>query len=149
VTLASDVRAILAADAELSALATGGIYSDEETGRQRLTWSDLAESSKDGALLKPMIYLRTNIGFSTASIKDEAGQVSSYYQNFEVRLYQQQGYNIIDSMKQRVYELLADQNVSRRRFNWAGVRGTRQAEEINGAREMVLDFRTFGLEMPR
>jgi hypothetical protein len=150
VTLASDVRAVLIADTELMALATGGIYSDAETGRQRLTYADLKDTAAfDGAILQPMIYLYPHLGFSTSAIKDEAGKVSSSYQNFEIRLYQHQGYTIINSMKQRVYELLADENIGRRRFVWAGIRDTRQAEELNGASEMVLDFRTYGLEMPR
>ena len=105
-TFIAAVRAALEVDATLIAIATGGIWDTEETGRDGLT-PDMIQDA-DSVVIKPALFLkestRAEFGEADATIKAERWFLEIYG-------YQHTGYATIAAMLDRVKTLLNRQQV--------------------------------------
>lgn len=110
-----DVATVLRADAELVAILTGGIYTEEEIGIQGIRRG--ADSPTNDAfdaegVLKPTAVVRegAEVGYSTIrSVKDKIAGVT---QPIEIYFYQHRDKASIFLAKQRVFELLENRRLS-------------------------------------
>ncbi len=118
-----DVKTILAADATLSALLTGGVLTFDETGRQGLSRGGTpAVFDATTGLLMPCAVVKARARMADGAIVDEAGQETSTRQVVEVWVYQDgdAGYSAIDTALARVYTLLHAKHVGDAAVLWAG-----------------------------
>jgi len=118
-TLAS-AKAILEADSTLLALATGGIYDYDETGRMGINRTNSATSSAySGGIIQPCLLLKLRTSVPFGDIADDVRQVTGARDMLEVWAYQDNGYSTIKSMLDRVYMLLQGKQVGGAVCRWA------------------------------
>lgn len=104
------VRALLAADATLTALATNGVWDFDRIvsqgyGTDGMTLNVLMTST--GAVILPTIYLAWTTETPIYPIKARARRAM-----LNVYFYDWDGYATIQQMRQRVYDLLHEQRVT-------------------------------------
>jgi hypothetical protein len=141
-TVASEVVDLLKTNASLVALLTGGIYSAEDLGKLGVTRTTLGQTAWDAnSKLKPLCYVTVRPVVATPhEITDEEHKYLSVRQAVEVRVYQDESYDIIFQAKQKIFSTLhATQNLNRR-YLFESERDERQSEELAGASETVLDY---------
>lgn len=108
-TLAS-AKAILEADSTLLALATGGIYDWDETGRMGINRTN-TPGAFSGGIIQPLLLLKLASSVPFGDIADDSAQMVSVREMLEVWAYQDNGYGTIKSMLDRVYTLLQGKRV--------------------------------------
>lgn len=116
-TLAS-AKAILEADSTLLALATGGVYDFDETGRMGINRTNTAAAFTSG-IIKPCLLLKLRTSVAYGDIADDASQKTGARDMLEVWAYQDNGYSTIKSMLDRVYVLLQGKRVGGVSCRWA------------------------------
>lgn len=118
-TLAS-AKTLLEADATLLALATGGIWDWDETGRMGINRSNSATSAAfTSGIIKPCLLLKLRTSVPFGGIADDASRVVSTREMLEVWAYQDNGYSTIKSMLSRVFVLLQGQQLGGFVCRWA------------------------------
>jgi len=126
----SAAKAILEADATLLAIATGGVWDFDETGRLGLSRTLTPAAFDANGLVKPCVLLKLRSSTPDHVLQDDAGQYSSLVEMLEVWFYEDTGYAHIETMRERVYALLhAQQLTGTFAVYWAGdVRDQRDIE---------------------
>lgn len=118
-TLAS-AKTLLEADGTLTALATGGIYDWDETGRMGINRSNSATSAAfTSGIIKPCLLLKLRTSVPFGGIADDPGQIVTARDMLEVWAYQDNAYSTIKSMLARVYVLLQGKQVGGFVCRWA------------------------------
>lgn len=115
-TLEEEVKAILEADAELVALATGGIYSDKFIGVEgfhRGEHSKTAAAFNEDEMLKPTILIREGPEVPYGNIRNPQQGFKAVAQGFSLYFFQMRNDDIIQAMKVRTEELLEGKRVGR------------------------------------
>lgn len=119
-TLAA-IKAILEADATLLALATGGVWDFDETGRMGLSRTATPTAFTSAGIIKPCLLLKLRSTLPDGILQDDANQYQSAREIIEAWFYQDSGYATIESMRARVYHDLHAQRVSGTfQVVWAG-----------------------------
>lgn len=101
----ANAKAILEADATLLALATGGIYDWDETGRMGINRTNTPTAFTSG-IIKPCLLLKLASSVPFGGIADDPNKIVSVREMLEAWGYQDSGYATIKSMLDRVYTLL-------------------------------------------
>lgn len=108
----ANAKTILEADATLLALATGGIWDWDETGRMGINRSNAATSAAfTNGIIKPCLLLKLRSSVPFGGIADDASRIASARDMLEVWAYQDSGYATIKSMLARVYTDLQGQQL--------------------------------------
>lgn len=108
----SSAKTILEADATLLALATGGIYDWDETGRMGINRSNTATSAAfSSGIIQPCILLRLSVSTPIGEIADDVAKVTGARDVIQVWAYQDSSFSTITSMLDRVYTLLQGQQL--------------------------------------
>ena len=103
----ANAKTILEADATLSALATGGVWDWDETGRMGINRSNtLTTAAFTSGIIKPCLLLKLASSVPFGEIADDSAQLVSVREMLEVWAYQHTGYSTIKSMLDRAYTLL-------------------------------------------
>lgn len=103
----ANAKTILEADATLVALATGGIWDWDETGRMGINRSNtLTTAAFTSGIIKPCLLLKIPSSVPFGGIADDPAQLVSARDMLEVWGYQHMGYATIKSMLARAYTLL-------------------------------------------
>lgn len=112
-TTVTSAKTILEADATLLALATGGIYDYDETGRMGINRTNTATSAAFvNGIIQPCILLKLRTSVPWGEINDDATQTVSMREVFEVQFYADNAYTVIESMRARVFALLHAKQLS-------------------------------------
>lgn len=115
----SAAKTLLEADATLIALATGGVWDWDETGRMGINRSNtLTSAAFTNGIIKPCLLLKLRSSVPFGDIADDAAQVVSARDMLEVWAYQDAGYSTITSMLNRVYTLLQGKQVGGFSCRW-------------------------------
>lgn len=123
-TILSAIKTRLEADATLVAAATGGIYDYTETGALGIGRTNTPSAFDSNGVIKPCILLRARALVPDFQLRDSSGQYSSARQTIEVYLFQDNAYTTIATMKDRVYALLHETQVTGAFLaSWAGSSG--------------------------
>lgn len=132
-TLRNVIRTTLEGNAGLTALLTGGIYDASELPREGLTPTNTAAAFDANGRLKPTAILRWRGAAPT-----ETEPIGEERRFVEIYVYQDQGYEVIDSAIALIKPLLHRQEFSADglRFvslRWAGDLGEMVADELQSA----------------
>jgi hypothetical protein len=101
-----EIAAILAADATLTGILTGGILTSGTVGEEGLSRTETPAVFDAAGYLKPVALVRQRGLVPNSQVKDFDEQITSATQVVEVWLYQDSGYVEIDAAKARIYTLL-------------------------------------------
>lgn len=114
-------KALLEADATLLALATGGIWDWDETGRKGINRSNtLTTAAFVNGMIQPCLLLKLRTDLPFGEIGDDAEQVTGARAMLEVWGYQDSGYASIRGMLDRVYSLWQGKRLGGYVCRWAG-----------------------------
>lgn len=131
-SIVSAIKAILEADATLSAAATGGIFDWDETGRLGISLTETPTAFDANGIIKPTIMVKIRSSIPDYDLADDDGQYVSLRHNVECWFYQDTGYTTIETMRNRVYALLHTKRVAGEgvfKMLWQGdIRGNRDTE---------------------
>lgn len=118
----SSAKTLLEADTgNLVALATGGIWDWDETGRMGLNRNNtLTTAAWTSGIIKPCLLLKLRSSVPFGDIADDASRITGVRDMLEVWAYQDSGYSTIRSMLDRVYTLLQGQQLGGFVCRWAG-----------------------------
>lgn len=117
----STIYTVLHADATLLALATGGVWSYEQTGEKGINRTLTPTAFDAYMVIKPCILVSQRNANPDPSIQDDTGQVMAVRHICELYFFQDGSYSTIESMKSRCYTLLhAKQLTGMVRTEWAG-----------------------------
>lgn len=105
-SIVSDAKAVLEADAALVALATGGIYDYDETGPDGISRTTTPDAFDTNEIIKPCILVKSRGGTPDGALVDEGTKYLSIQAPLEVWFYEDSGYTNIEAMRDRVYTLL-------------------------------------------
>lgn len=100
------IKARLEADATLLAIATGGVYDFDETGRMGINRTNTPVAFDSNGVIRPCVLLRLRTSVPDLALRDDPAQYTTLRENIEVWLYQDSGYTTIEAMRDRVYTLL-------------------------------------------
>lgn len=106
----------------LVALATGGIWDWDETGRMGINRSNTLTSAAftSGGIIKPCVMLKLRSSTPFGEIADDAAQVTGAREVLEAWVYQHSGYATIRSMLDRVYHVLQGKQLGGFECRWIG-----------------------------
>lgn len=126
----SAAKAILEADATLVAAATGGIYDFDETGANGISRTTTPDAFDAHEMIQPCILVKLRSATPDGALQDEAEQYVSVREVLEVWFYEDSGYSTINTMRDRVYTLLQNVQLSGTfQCIWAGdVRNQRDTD---------------------
>lgn len=117
----STIYTVLHSDATLLALATGGVWSFDQTGEKGINRTLTPSAFDSAGILKPCILVSQRNANPDPSIQDDTGQVMATRQVCELYFFQDGGYSSIETMKSRCYALLHAQRLTGMiRTEWAG-----------------------------
>lgn len=103
----ANAKTILEADATLLALATGGIYDWDETGRMGINRSNAATAAAfSSGIIQPCLLLKLRSSVPFGEIADDSAQIQAARSFIEVWYYQDNGFAAIDTMRERTWVLL-------------------------------------------
>jgi hypothetical protein len=100
-----DFKTIMAADAPLVAILTGGIHTSGTVGLEGIT-RDTVPAAFSGGYLLPCALVRQRGNVPTGDVEDYNDQTTSARQIVEIWLYQDRNYTQIDLAAARLYVLL-------------------------------------------
>lgn len=106
-SVVSEAKAVLEADATLVALATGGIWDFDETGRLGLSRTTTPDAYDSFGIILPSMLLKQRSDTPDFVLADDNTQYVSSKVMLEVWFYEDTGYSTIEAMRNRVYTLLA------------------------------------------
>lgn len=120
-SLIDDAQTLLLADAELVALATGGIVTTDDVGRLGLNRTSYPAAFDAKGRIKPTVLLKLRDAVADYEAADDVLQEVSARQVLECWLYQDTGFETIDAMAVRIYAVLhAIQLPGTWAVQWAG-----------------------------
>jgi hypothetical protein len=129
----STIKAVLEADATLLALATGGVWSFDETGSEGINRTLTPAAFDANGILKPCVLVSARDANPGFNIADDSGQYMDVRQVVECYLFQFGGYATIESMAARCYVLLHAKMISGAgRVDWAGDRRLGRDLDLDG-----------------
>lgn len=99
-----DFKTIMAADATLVAILTGGVYTSGVVGLEGIT-RDTVPAAFSGGYLLPCALVRQRGNIPTGDVEDYNDQTTSASQIVEIWLYQDRNYTQIDLAAARLYVL--------------------------------------------
>jgi hypothetical protein len=154
-SLRQAIRAKLEANTALAALATGGIWDHDEIaaagyGRDGLTVKVIATSGSN-PVIKPSIYVKTGVGTPIYPIKAQGKNYA-----FDIFFYDQQDFEVIQQMRDLVYEALHEQRVTfTQPANWycrqivfaADVLNDWRDETLKGAATAMSRYRAYIIKL--
>lgn len=110
-TIETSIVTHLEADATLTALLTGGLYSSTETGRLGISIDSTPDAYDNGFLL-PCAIVKARALTPTNELADADGQFMTTRQVIEVWLYDdgRADYSTLEAARSRIYALLQDQH---------------------------------------
>lgn len=108
----SPAKTLLEGDATLLATATGGVWDYGETGDQGLNPSTTPDAYDDDGRIRPTVLLRSRGPKPDGALRDSDGQYSSTREVLEIYFYEDYGFSNIETMRNRVYALLHEQQLS-------------------------------------
>lgn len=112
-------KAILEADATLLVIATGGIYSWDETGRMGINRTNAATSAAfSSGIIQPCVLLKLSSSVPFGDIADDSLHLTGARDMLEVWAYQDNGYATIKSMLDRAFTLLQGQRLGGAACRW-------------------------------
>jgi hypothetical protein len=121
VSALSAAKAILEADATLLAMATGGVWDYDETGRLGLSRELTPGAFDANGIIKPCVLVKSRSITPDYLLADDANQYVSAREMLECWLYEDTGYANIATMKSRLHILLhATQLNGTFSCRWAG-----------------------------
>jgi len=124
----ANAKTILEADATLLALATGGIYDFDETGRMGINRTNTPTAFTNG-IIKPCLLLKLRTSVPFGDIADDAARTTGARDMLEIWGYEDSGYATIKSMLARVYTLLQGKQLGGFVCRWAlDIQPTRDIE---------------------
>lgn len=126
---------------------TGGIYTIQDTGRMGITFNN-TPAAFDGPSLLPCAMIRGRYKYPTKDHRDAEAQLVSFNQVVEIRLYQDNGNNDLESAYSQIYKVLHDKRLGDYYLKLLNVRDGLWAEDLNGAVELIIEFDAIGLEKP-
>ncbi len=148
----SVIVTLLTADTTLMAILTGGIYDVETSGRLGIHFKNPDTSSAFDATtgqLKPCAMVRSRDQIPSKDIKDAKEQVTSYDQIMQIWIYQEAGgVAEIENAKNRILKLIQQKIIDYGFFDLTATDEGRQAEDMNGASFIRLDFMKTGILQP-
>lgn len=120
----ANAKAILEADTVpvtgLVALATGGIWDWDETGRMGINRSNtLTAAAFTNSIIKPCLLLKLRTSVPFGDVADDSAHITGARDMLEVWAYQHSGYSTIKSMLARVYTLIQGQRLGGYVCRWA------------------------------
>jgi hypothetical protein len=118
-TTLTAAKALLEADATLLAIATGGVWDWDETGRMGINRTNTAAAFTSG-IIKPCLLLKLRTSVPFGGIADDASRIVSARDMIEVWAYADNAFTAITSMLDRVYTLLQGQRLSGGKCRFAG-----------------------------
>lgn len=101
----SEVKAVLAADATLMAILTGGVFASEDVGVEGISRETTPGAFSSG-YLKPCALVKQRVEMVTPDVEEFDSLYISTSQIVEIWLYEDRGYSSIDSAKSRILTLL-------------------------------------------
>lgn len=104
----ANAKTILEADATLLALATGGVWDWDETGRMGINRNNTPSAFTNG-IIKPCVLLKLPSSVRYGEIADDSRHLTGMRDMLEVWAYQDSGYSTIKSMLDRAFTLLQGQ----------------------------------------
>lgn len=117
----STLKAVLEADATLLALATGGVWSWDETGEKGLSRTLTPAAFDSFGVIKPCVMVGARAANPDPSIADDTGQIVATRQVVECYIMADSGYSTHESIANRIYTLLQAKMISGAgRVDWAG-----------------------------
>ncbi len=117
----STIYDVLHADATLLALATGGVWSYEQTGEKGINRTLTPAAFDAYMVIEPCVLVSARAANPGFNIQDDSGQYTDVRQVVECYLIQDSGYATIESMANRIYTLLQAKMISGAgRVDWAG-----------------------------
>ena len=131
-TTLSAAKALLEADATLLALATGGVWDWNETGRMGINRTNTAAAFTSTGIIKPCILLKLRSSVPFGDIADDSAQVISLREMLEIWLYADNTFTAIESMRARVFTLLHGKQLT-------GTFVCRWAQDVYAQRDVEMD----------
>lgn len=113
----ANAKTILEADATLLALATGGVWDWDETGRMGINRVNTTAAFTSG-IIKPCLLLKLASSVPFGDIADDSRHLTGARDMLEVWAYQDSGYATIKSMLDRVFTLLQGQPLGGAACRW-------------------------------
>ena len=136
----TDVKALLEADATLMALLTGGVYAWETVGAEGITRTTMAAAFDAANRILPCAVVKARPEIERRAVFDPVVQSSSWRQTIEVWLYEFIGYTTIEAAATRIYALLQAAKGLGGHVRWVGVlRGLPRDKSVDAA-VMRVDF---------
>ena len=130
-TLAA-IKTVLESDGTLLALATGGIWDFDETGREGLNRTTTPAAFDANGILKPSVLLRLRSDVPDYVLADDSEQYVSTKEMIEAWIVSDRSHSTIESIGNRIYALLhATQTGGSFAVRWAGT--------FRGDRDTALD----------
>lgn len=111
-TVLSTIKGVLEADAPLLTAATGGVYDFDETGRSGINRATTPGAFDSNELVKPCVLVKARDTVADNALRDDPSQYASVRTVIEVWFYDDEGYSSIETMRDRVYALLAGKQFS-------------------------------------
>lgn len=108
-TRETEIATLLRADAELTSILVGGIYTDEEVGVEGIRRGDdspTAQAFDASGTLLPCAVVRQSDLVPVDSVRMQRDRMSGTSQLLQIYFYQFRQYNHIELARQRCYELL-------------------------------------------
>lgn len=136
-TIETTITTLLAADATLLALATGGIHSFNGLGRQGINRTTLPGAFDSLGCIKPCVLVRLRTSNPMpGGLQDDQDQYTTERSLVETWLYQDSGYTTIDALHDRIYALLHAKPIAGLfRCEWGGTVRNQYDFEINASVE--------------
>jgi len=127
------IKAVLAADATLTGILTGGIYTYRETGRLGISRTTTPNAFLDG-FLRPTALIKGRQELADGEIQDSDGQFSTTRQVIEIYLYDDgdNNYSTLETARTRIYALLQNKQLT-------GIAEIVFVGDIDDLREQELD----------
>lgn len=117
----STLYGVLSADATLLALATGGVWSFDQTGAKGINRTLTPAAFDAYGAIKPCVLVSARAANPGYNVQDDNGQIVDVRQIVETYLFEANGYSVTDSMASRCFALLqAKRFTGIARCEWAG-----------------------------
>lgn len=136
------IRNLLAATPEVAALATGGIYTSTDVGRDGLTRTGTPEAYDSNGYMLPSVWVVERSDSAWGGIDDMHEQVTSTRKMLEIYFYDDGdlGYNTIDQLRDLVYGLLHGKFIGGSRVRWTYDANDLRDEALNNAALIRSDY---------
>lgn len=138
-TVESTITDLLQADSALLALATGGVYSFDDTGRKGINRTTTPAAFDSAGVILPAVVVAERAANPLPAIADDSNQMLAIRQAVEVWVFHDASKAALEAIQYRVYQLLHAKPVSGLvRCEWGG--------NYLGGRELEIDAWTLRMD---